>query len=223
MPLQNYPLVKPTPMVLPTKDYPWLKRLINEVDFACATCSSAQGQAVYYTLKEAHREPVSAAPTSHSGSIIAQGMVATRFLVMCPTCRTVPENNPLMPGGFCDLMDIDPNYKRPFRAAGTDGDGLTMDGDEEADGPSVVSREPQRFASRRLKKKTDLNKLSRQAPAARVPVSAPGRIPNAAVVRLSAEQQRLVKLAEKSNKEEVPADAVALAKGAKGAKAPKKK
>ena len=121
MPLTNFPHVRPTPMVLPTKDYPHLKHLMKEVDFACATCSSAQGQPVYYTLEEAHREPLSAGPTSHAGSIIAKGMIATRFLVLCPTCRTVPENNPLMPGGFCELLDIDPKYKRPARAQGVGG------------------------------------------------------------------------------------------------------
>ena len=136
MPLKNFPHVRPTPMLLPTKDYPWLRQLMKEVDFACATCSSAQGQPVYYTLEEAHREPLSSsAKTHHAGLITAKGMVATRFLVLCPTCRTVPENNPLMPGGFCELMDIDKNYKRPFRAQGSGGDGLSYDDDDSGDSP----------------------------------------------------------------------------------------
>ena len=196
MPLQNFPHVRPTPMVLPTKDYPWLKRLMKEVDFACATCSSAQGQPVYHTIEEAHREPLSSEPTSHQGSITAKGMVATRFLVLCPTCRTVPENNPMMPGGFCDLMMIDKNYKRPFRPQGTGGDGLTYDGDDEADEAAV--RPTGKFGGKKLKKTSDLN-----------PLSAP---------TLTAAQKRAIKKAQASNAEAVPANAVSMAKGTKGKK-----
>ena len=204
MPLKNFPHVRPTPMLLPTKDYPWLRQLMKEVDFACATCSSAQGQPVYYTLEEAHREPVSSsAKTHHVGLITAKGMVATRFLVLCPTCRTVPENNPLMPGGFCELMDIDKNYKRPFRAQGSGGDGLSYDDDDDSgDSLQPTRKEPGKFGSKRLKKTSDLNAQS-------------------AIPKLTAAQKRAIKLAQASNAEAVPVNAVALAK--EPGKNPKKK
>lgn len=197
MPLNNFPHVRPTPMVLPTKDYPWLKRLMKEVDFACATCSSAQGQPVYHTLEEAHREPLSAHPTKHAGSITPKGMVATRFLVLCPTCRTIPENNPLMPGGFCDLMEIDPNYKRPFRAQGSGGDGLTYD-DDDGDDNVAVRPTSGKFGGKRLKKTSDLHPLS--------------------FSKMTPAQKRAIKKAQESNREEVPSDAVKVAKGSKKTK-----
>jgi hypothetical protein len=192
MPLQNFPHVRPTPMVLPTKDFPWLKRLMNEVDFACATCSSAQGQPVYHTLAEAHREPLSAEPTSHGGSITPKGMIATRFLVLCPTCRTVPENNPMMPGGFCDLMAVPKDYKRPFRPQGTGGDGLTYDGDDDGDDVALRVPKTRKFGSSKLKKTSDLKP-----------------------VKLTPAQKKMIKKAQESNFEPVPANAVTAAKGKK--------
>lgn len=184
MPLSNFPHIKRTPMVVPTKDYPHLKSLMKNVDFACASCSSAQGQAVHYTLEEAILDPVSGAPTKGNGIITAKGMIATRFLVMCPVDRTVPENNPLMPGGFCDLMDIDPKYKRPYRAAGA-GDGITYDGDEDPE-EAALNTKPRKFGSRRLKSDSDLPKPK----------------------KLTAAEKKLIKQAQESNKAQVPADAL---------------
>lgn len=198
-PLSNFPHIKRTPMVVPTKDYPWLKNLMKQVDFACASCSSAQGQAVHYTLEEAILDPISGAPTKGGGIISAKGMIATRFLVMCPVDRTVPENSPLMPGGFCDLMDIDPKYKRPHRAAGA-GDGITYDGDD--DDAEEASLKPRKFGSSRLKKVTDLPKP----------------------VKLSAKDKKLVAAALESNKAEVPASALQPSqRGGSAPKATKKK
>lgn len=196
MPLNSFPHIKPTPMVVPTRDYPWLKKLMKEVDFACASCSSAQGQPVYYTLEEARKDPVSGPPNPRGGIVTEKGMIATRFLVMCPVDRTVPENNPLMPGGFCDLMAIPPDYKRPYRPQGEGGDGVTYDGDDE---PSVVApkKAPGKFASRKLKTTSDLSKATK---------------------KLTAAEKRLIQQALKSNKEDVPVNAVAAAKGSKTSK-----
>jgi len=196
MPRLNMPQVRPTPMVVPTRDYPHLKRLMKEVDFACATCSSAMGQPVYHTLEEAVKEPVSGVPTKQGTGIVGpKGMVATRFLVLCPECRTVPENNPLMPGGYCDLMDIDPGYIRPFRPQGDGGDGVTYDGDDDEPKAAVVSNLGK---GRHFKKTSDLNPKTRKQ---------------------TAKEKRLIAEALASNNQAVPKDAVSSAKKAKPAKA----
>lgn len=197
MPISNFPHIKRTPMVVPTKDYPWLKNLMKQVDFACASCSSAQGQAVHYTLEEAILDPISGAPTKGGGIISAKGMIATRFLVMCPVDRTVPENSPLMPGGYCDLMDINQQYKRPHRAAGA-GDGITYDGDDDDDESASVK--PRKFGGARLKKASDLPKN-----------------------KLTAKEKKLIKEAVASNQAPVPSEALQPGQRKNGAKPTTKK
>jgi hypothetical protein len=179
----SMPQIRPTPMVVPTKQYPWLKGLMKQVDYACPSCSAGSGQPVYHTLEESILDPLSGAPTELGAALTEKGLVATRFLVMCPETRCVPENNPLIPNGYCDLMQISPNYKRPFRPVG-DQNSITYDGDEEDAKPAVKVR---KFGSGKLKKASEIN-----------PKSLP----------LTAKARRLIKAARASNKEAVPADAL---------------
>ena len=57
-------------ILLPTNKYPHLKDLVNEVDFVCSTCSSAEGAPVYHTFWEAHKEPLPPNPAGKIGNIV---------------------------------------------------------------------------------------------------------------------------------------------------------
>jgi len=180
------PLIPRTPSVVPTKQYPWMKRLMTEVDYACPSCSSGANQPVFHTLGESILEPISGPAVEGKGVVTEKGIIATRFLVMCPETRCVPENSPLMMGGIVDLMAIDPNYKRPFRPV-TDEGSISFDGDDQAEPAVRTPDAPKKFGSGKLKKTSDLNPKTR---------------------KLTAKEKRLIKAAEDSNKAPVPKDAL---------------
>ncbi len=106
-------------VVLPTKQYPYLKDLVKQVDFVCSNCSSAEGYPVYHTLAEAHTEPLG-----------GPGQYTTMFTVYCPTCRTTPTDGDYIHNGIIDLLKVPRGYKRPPRVNGSTA-GLGMQFEEE--------------------------------------------------------------------------------------------
>ena len=87
------PIIPPIPAKLPTRAFPHLRHLIEELDFKCSSCSSAYGVPVWRTFREAVKDPIS----GEAGGI-------TRFLLQCPECHTVPSAGPYIENGVVDLL-----------------------------------------------------------------------------------------------------------------------
>ena len=109
-------------ILLPTNKYPHLKDLVNEVDFVCSTCSSAEGAPVYHTFWEAHKEPLG-----------GPGKYTTKYSVYCPTCRTVPTDSDFIQNGLVDLLTVPRGYKRPPRPNNAAGQDVAFEDPEDAD------------------------------------------------------------------------------------------
>lgn len=108
---------------LPTKAYPYLKKLIHECDFACSTCSSAHGQPIYRTVAEVLQAG------SHQ-PINGPGNTVSRFGLLCPECFTAPSEGPFIQNGIIDLLTVPPTYKRPNRPSVTSDDNMFEDEDD---------------------------------------------------------------------------------------------
>lgn len=135
---------------LPTKQHPYLKKLIHELDFACSTCSAAKGQPIYRTFAEVLEAGV-AQPISGPRNF------TTRWGLLCPECYTTPNEGPFIDNGIIDLLTVPPTYKRPKRASGGTNESFFEDEDEDdADAPVLRTSTagPQ-------KKTSDLNPKTR--------------------------------------------------------------
>ncbi len=121
-------------VLLPSNKYPWLKDLVNEVDFVCSTCSSAEGSPVYHTFWEAHKEPLG-----------GPGKYTTSYSVYCPTCRTVPTDSDFIHNGLVDLMTVPRGYKRPPRPNNAAGQDVSFE-DAEDDDTAVIDAAPVKVA-----------------------------------------------------------------------------
>ncbi len=145
------PQSAPVRAVLPTKAYPHLRQVVEELDFACATCSSAFGQPVWVSFLDARKEPVRG-PQHYT----------TSFVLLCPECNTVPMDGPFIENGMIDLLQVPKTYKRPRRStAGRSESGLEM----EAEGPEEVEAvdvpEKRQRTLKTKKKVTDLSPATR--------------------------------------------------------------
>jgi hypothetical protein len=119
---------------LPTIQYPYLKKLIFELDFACSTCSSAKGQPTYRTVAEV-------LSAGMGDPINGPGKYFTRYVLKCPECLTIPEEGPFIMHGIIDLLSIPAGYKRPDRGAGSADNNLFEDEGEDAN--ASVLRQPE--------------------------------------------------------------------------------
>lgn len=148
------PSAKPVRATLPTKQYPHLRGLIKELDFACANCSSASGQPVYVTFEEAVKDPLR-----------GPGNYTTAFALYCPDCHIPPMDGPFINQGMIDLLQIPKNYKKPKRVTvSSDASGLEMDeeesqGFEDVEAVEVPAKRPRTIQTK--KKTTDLNPATR--------------------------------------------------------------
>lgn len=144
------PTAAPIRAKLPTKQYPHLKSVINELDFACQTCSSAMGQTVHVNFMDAVKDPIRG-PEDYS----------TVFALLCPDCRTAPQDGPYITMGMIDLLMVPANYKRPARSISNRNEtGLGMDeeGDEDVQQQEVAEKRTPRLQK---KKTSDLNPATR--------------------------------------------------------------
>ncbi len=158
-PNPQIPTAAPVVSTLPTKKYPHLRNVIKELDFACATCSSAFGQPVYVSFMDAVRDPIS-----------GPGHYHTTFGLLCPDCRTAPQDGPFITMGMINLLAVPADYKRPKRA-NSSGGGESLAFDDEDEAPKVHGRfeeeedeyveapQPRRLKTK--KKTTDLSPASR--------------------------------------------------------------
>lgn len=147
------PQSAPVRAVLPTKKYPHLRSVIKELDFACATCSSAFGQPVWVSFEEAVKEPIHG-PEHYT----------TTFALLCPDCRTIPQDGPFINNGMIDLLMVPATYKKPRRAvAARSESGLEMDEEEEGfEDVEAVDEPVRRPRTLKTKKKTsDLSPATR--------------------------------------------------------------
>jgi hypothetical protein len=158
MPLPNgVPAVSPVRSILPTSQYPHLKRIVHELDYMCASCSSASGGGeVWKTFMESERSPISGPGISSK-----KGMVATTFLLLCPECRTVPTGGPFIESGIINLLNVPADYKRPPRPSSTVEDSLVTDTDDE-DGLVVMPKKAPFGAGKHKKKDSDLKKTRKK-------------------------------------------------------------
>ena len=98
---------------LPTRQYPHLPRILNEVDFHCKCCSEAEGRTVYRTLAECQNSLLPLGGDYRGRT--------TRFSVFCPSCRCAPgpdADTQFMENGIIDLARVPKNYTRPSRGNG---------------------------------------------------------------------------------------------------------
>src|SRR5665213_1034800 len=105
-----------TPMVIPTREFPHFERLMDEIDYKCTECTNLnQGVDVYHTLNESSLSPISGVCIPGRKGIGSKGIIATRFLVMCPKTQFVPVNSPLFERAVCDLERFTAAFKKPDR------------------------------------------------------------------------------------------------------------
>jgi hypothetical protein len=130
---------------LPTKQYPHLKTLIHECDFACSTCSSAKGQPTYRTVAEVLQSGAGQ-PISGPGNFIS------RWGLLCPECMTAPAEGPFIMNGIIDLLEVPKSYKRPERPTVSNDQNLFEEDEPEA----PVLKQPS-IAITRPKKTSDLH------------------------------------------------------------------
>ena len=134
---------------LPTKQYPHLKKLIFELDFACSTCSSAKGQPIYRTIAEVLQ--------SGAGQPISgPANFTTRWGLLCPECMTAPAEGAFIMNGIIDLLEVPHGYKRPERPSVSDDQNLFEADEEEA---PVLKSQPS--IARQPKKTSDLHPKSK--------------------------------------------------------------
>ena len=149
------------PSKLPTKQYPHLKELINEVEFKCGNCTSATGAPVYRTFKEAYRSPLS-----------GPGEATTRFLLLCPICMTTPKEGcgGRLMEGIVDLLSFPKGYKAPkHESVATGRPALSFD-DDDVDVQQAHLPKSEKIKSKTIKKKdTDLSKPKRKYTRRQVP------------------------------------------------------
>ena len=140
---------------LPTNQFPHLKTLIHELDYACSTCTSGKGYPVYRTVAETLA--VTGQPIS------GPGKYTTRWVLMCPECLTIPEEGPFIMHGIIDLLDaaIPHGYKRPDRGSqGGDNNLFETDPEDDPTAP-VLKPAPQPSIARKprgaVKKTSELH------------------------------------------------------------------
>jgi hypothetical protein len=156
--MPQVPVVPPIPATLPTKQYPHLRTLIHELDFRCASCSSAYGVPAWRTFLEADKDPIS-----------GPGKGTTVFLLKCPECHTVPTDGPYIGNGIIDLLAVPHNYKRPPRPSLTSPQSLSMDHEDDASVEEQTRRDAEALRTRKplggktKKKDSDLNPKSKKA------------------------------------------------------------
>ena len=152
------PIVPPIQASLPTKLHPHLKRLIHQMDFRCASCSSAYQMPVWRTFIEADKDPIS-----------GPGKGTTVFLMKCQECHTVPTDGPYINNGILDLLEVPEHYRRPPRPTMEAANSLTMDDEDDSTVDEQTKRDAEASRSRRplggktKKKDSDINPKSKVA------------------------------------------------------------
>jgi hypothetical protein len=167
---EDYPVSSPIPAILPTKQYPHLPRLLREIDYICANCSSAEGQQVYRTLQESagNLQPISGPMGVTKSGKLRQ--MYTRFGVLCPKCRTAPEDTdmPFFSKGIVDLLACPPEYRRPPRPKGQTVAALSTEEEDDAQesGPAdyTTAREQKAPKAGKRKKGPQKKKSELKAP-----------------------------------------------------------
>lgn len=116
----------PVKIILPTSKYPWVRDVLDEIEYPCSNCTAAAGHQVYRKASESYLDPISGA-----------GIYSTRLGVYCPDCKTQCKDYGFIQNGILDLMTVPANFKAPTRASDPKAGGIFGDEDLAKDQPLV--------------------------------------------------------------------------------------
>ena len=120
MQIQQLKTLVPVKIVLPTKQYPHIMGLLDEVEYPCGNCTQAQGFPVFHTLKDSYLDPIS-----------GPGKYHTRLGVYCPDCKTQCTDYGYIQRGIVDLLQIPAGFHKVMRADTPTGGGVHGDDEDE--------------------------------------------------------------------------------------------
>ncbi len=173
--MSELPKRVPVAILIPTSQYPWLKRIVNSLRCKCPNCTREMQTPVWFSFLEAHEagyvEPIAGPAIKGRQQVSAQGMIATSFAVFCPKCGG-PAGEPT-DNGLLDLLVIPKDWVQNVSGEGT-GTVLTFEGDKpehipaRMDAPAVVmEHEEVPVPAPRGKGKNKRAKISDMSPANR--------------------------------------------------------
>lgn len=119
MEIKELKTLTPVRILLPTKQYPHILGLLDEIEYPCGNCSSAQGKTVFRRLIDSYLDPIS-----------GPGKYHTRLGVYCPDCKIQCKDYGYVQNGIVDLLQVDPKFKAPKRSADTRAGGIFTDEDD---------------------------------------------------------------------------------------------